>query len=445
MSLHLRNKTYHLKRRVPRRYRCVESRSAIWVSLRTDSRSIAMQKAEWVWLEHIEGWEAKLKGDSSQAFERFRAAQDLAATRGFQFLTADRVAALPIDQLLERVEAARDRTGAPDTREAAAVLGGVQEPQLMLSGFVSHDEEISRYENRYKSDQQMRLWRNPRKRAVANLMTAVGGDRPVSEIGPAEARRHRQWWQTRITEEGQKADTANKDFNYLAGMLRRYYDDLGHTDPPHPYAGVSIRDRHKKKDRKPEIPVDWITERWFAPGALDGLNQEARDILLISIETGCRQSEIHDMPADAIQPFAEIPYINVAHEAGEANPDDRREVKNMPSERRVPLVGVALAAARRHPDGFPRYRHKRSYSAAVNSYMRENGLLPSPQHTVGGTRHTWEGRMKRARIESDDRGELMGHRIASIRGRAHYGDDMDLTVRQAIAQQIALAVPEHLK
>ncbi|SHF73166.1 hypothetical protein SAMN05444339_11136 [Loktanella atrilutea] len=33
----------------------------------------------------------------------------------------------------------------------------------MLSGLVEHVEEISKLENRFKSTQQMRLWRNDRK------------------------------------------------------------------------------------------------------------------------------------------------------------------------------------------------------------------------------------------------------------------------------------------
>ena len=73
-------------------------------------------------------------------------------------------------------------------------------------------------------------------------------------------------------------------------------------------------------------------------------------------------------------------------------------MKNPHSARHVPLVGVALAAARRHPQGFPRYRGKSSYSATVNTYLRENALMPSADHTIGGVRHTWESRLKKAGI-----------------------------------------------
>ncbi|MCA1775427.1 MAG: integrase, partial [Loktanella sp.] len=106
-------------------------------------------------------------------------------------------------------------------------------------------------------------------------------------------------------------------------------------------------------------------------------------------------------------------------------------------------VGVALAAAKRHPDGFPRYRHKRSYSAAVNKFMRENDLLPDGV-TIGGTRHTWESRLKAVGVMTDDRGEIMGHSVKEARGREVYGDEMALKMRKEVVDRIALPVPDHL-
>ena len=62
------------------------------------------------WAQMIEGWEAKLAGDSSDAEARFEAARSLAAVRGFRYLDAASVSKLPIEDLLQRVEAIR---GAP--------------------------------------------------------------------------------------------------------------------------------------------------------------------------------------------------------------------------------------------------------------------------------------------------------------------------------------------
>lgn len=436
-----RNGTWHLRMRVPRRYEQVEPRTEIHRSLRTDSEREARARlpaAEAVVLAELD---ARLtmggSGRQSQQGDVFSAAVALAATRGITYRMAEDLASGPLDEILARLDTLKPA----DTPEVArAVLGGVEAPQLMLSGLVEEVERICAHDNRYKSETQMRLWRNPRTRAVANLIAALGGDRPVLALEAGDARRHKAWWQKRIELEGQKAETANKDFSNMSSMLAHYYESLDIAEPPRPYLGITIRDRHAVKNRKPEIPVDWIVEKWFAPGALDGLNGEARDILLISIETGCRQAEIHDLASDAIVLDAAIPHLRIAFEDGE----EKREVKNTASVRLVPLVGVALAAARRHPNGFLRYRYKRSYSALINGYLRDNGLMPSSKHTAGGTRHTWESRLKAARIPSDDRGEMMGHSVASARPRELYGDGMPLHMKLDLARKVALEVPAHL-
>ena len=246
-----------------------------------------------------------------------------------------------------------------------------------------------------------------------------------------------------MADEKLKTESANKDMTYMSGMLRRYYEDLDHPDPPRPYAGVTIGDRHAQPGRKKEVSVDWITERWLKPEALDGLNDEARDILLISIETGCRQLEFLDLPPRAFRLNVAIPHLLIANEGVDENEEDRREIQNVHSQREVPLVGLALAAARRHREGFPRCCHTRNYSAAVNKFMRENGLLPEGV-TIGGLRHTWESRLKAAGVPMDDRGEIMGHSVKEVRGREVYGDDLGLQTRWNVVAKIALPVPDHL-
>ena len=343
-----------------------------------------------------------------------------------------------LNQIMERIDALRPN----DPPEAvAALLGGIEAPPLKLSQLVAEVEKIAAHDNRFKSEDQMRLWRNPLLRAAKNLQTALGEDVEVATIGNAAALKHRSWWRNRIAKEGVTADTANKDFSNMSGMLSRYFDSLEMVDAPKPYAGVSIRDRHAVPGQKLEIPVPWIKEKWLAPGALDGMNSELRDILLISIETGMRQSEIKDLPPGAIVLDANIPHLLVENTEGQ----HRREIKNMASARQMPLVGLAQEAARRHPDGFPRYRGKSSYSAAVNKYLRTNNLMPSPKHTAGGLRHTWESRFKAIDIAMDDRGEMMGHSIGSVRKREVYGDAMSLERKLELGMKIMLPVREHLK
>lgn len=437
-----RHGTWHLRMRVPRRYLSVEKRTEIHRSLKTDSERearVRLPAAEAAILAELDhrlalGPEAANAPDGKAAYA---AAVALAGTRGMNYRSAMDLSTASIDELVERIGALRP-SDPPEM--AVALLGGVEAKALLLSELVAKVEEIQEHDNRFKSAEQMRLWRTPRLRAMNNLKAALGKDIEVLAIDNAAALKHKSWWQEKIKVSHQSADTANKDFSNMAGMLKAYYESLRVSDAPRPYAGVSIRDRHAVKGRKLEIPPAWVAEHWLQPGALDGLNQEARDILLISIETGGRQTEIKDLPPGAIVLEAEIPHILISNTEGEY----RREIKNVMSTRQMPLVGLALAAARRNAEGFPRYRGKSSYSALVNKFLRTNNLMPSPKHTVGGLRHAWETRLKGIGIATDDRGEMMGHSVAGARKREVYGDAMDLRRKFELSSRIMLPVPAHL-
>ncbi|MDD8021597.1 MAG: hypothetical protein PHX82_00610 [Paracoccaceae bacterium] len=121
MTIMKRGSTYRLRKRVPRRYEGVEERKSIWVSLHTDSLTVAQQKAPIAWQHIVEGWEARLAGDTSDAEKRFEAAKNLAAVRGFRYLPVARVAELPRKDYKERMYAVIGKDGEPDIREAAGV------------------------------------------------------------------------------------------------------------------------------------------------------------------------------------------------------------------------------------------------------------------------------------------------------------------------------------
>lgn len=53
MPITKRGKTWHLRRRVPKRYRSVDRREAVYPSLHTDSETVARQKEPIIWQEQI--------------------------------------------------------------------------------------------------------------------------------------------------------------------------------------------------------------------------------------------------------------------------------------------------------------------------------------------------------------------------------------------------------
>lgn len=116
---------------------------------------------------------------------------------------------------------------------------------------------------------------------------------------------------------------------------------------------------------------------------LDGLNDDARAILLLSPDTGLRPSEAANLLAESIKLNHAVPHLVI-------EPIDRK-LKNSQSARTVPLVGVALEVMKLHPNGFPRYRDKADrLSATINKYLRSRKLLPTDDHSLYSCRHNFE-------------------------------------------------------
>ena len=90
---------YHLRKRVPARFKDIEQRKHVGISLHTDSLEQAQQKASIAWQQLLAGWEARLAGDTGDAEIRFVAAKKLARARNFRFLPSDQIATLPSSDL----------------------------------------------------------------------------------------------------------------------------------------------------------------------------------------------------------------------------------------------------------------------------------------------------------------------------------------------------------
>jgi integrase len=179
------------------------------------------------------------------------------------------------------------------------------------------------------------------------------------------------------------AKTANKDIGQLSRMLKDI-STRRRLNLPDIFKGLRLRGE-VEKSRSPFDP-DFIQTRLLNSGALDQLNEDARLVLYIVMETGMRPSEVVNLQRDAIRLDAAIPHVRV-------QPNGRR-LKTSDSEREISLVGVALAALRMRPEGFPRYRDKSSgLSGTVNKYLTENGLRPTKEHTVYSLRHSFKDRL----------------------------------------------------
>jgi len=423
MTIVRRGSNFHLRKRVPLRYRRVEPRVTVWISLHTDSETVAKQKAPLAWQHHIEAWEARMAGDTGDAERRFEAARELAAVRGYRYLSAGQVAALPREELLARVEAIPVRNDKPDKVEAAAILGGASEPPIKVSRALDLYWTLTGDETIGKSEDQVRRWKNPRKKAVANFI-AVVGDKNLADITGDDMLDFRQWWIEKLESEDLTPNSANKDLIHLGSVLKTI-NKRKRLGLVLPLTDLSFKEGEKRQ--RPPFSVEWIKTKLLAPGALDGLNTEARCIVLGMVNTGYRPSEGAALGRDQIRLEGNVPHISI-----ERSKD--RQLKSVYAERIIPLAGVSLEAFKECPDGFPRYADNPSLSATVNKFMRANGLMETPGHSLYSLRHSFEDRMLAAGVDDRIRRDLFGHRLT----RERYGKGASLDQLAAAIQGLAL-------
>ena len=400
----------------------VDPRAFVFISLNTDSLAEAEAKVPAVWAAQDALWQAMLAGRDPDIARLQAGLREVAAARGFPYAPASDLAQAPLHDIFDRLRAIE--AAAPSDRAAVgeALIGVAELRSVAVSGLFEHYRDLTADQRRSHSDDQLRRWSNAHRRAVANWIEAVG-DMGVLEITRAHVLQFRACWWARVSSGAIKAATANKDFAYLSAMVSKVLVIDG-IDAANPFARTLFQD---DTDRGGPFGRAWVADTILAPGALSGLNAQARDILLAFVNTGARPSELVELRAPCIILDHNIPHIEIKPQAG-------RRLKTKHSERAIPLVGVSLEAFRRNPDGFPRYRGAAArWSSLVTQYMREHRLLETDRHSPYSLRHTFSHSLQNVDCPDRTRKELMGHAVEGI----NYGDGAALETRLSWVERIA--------
>jgi integrase len=296
----------------------------------------------------------------------------------------------------------------------------------MLSSLYSEYEATQRTKLSKMSPDQVRKWTSAKKRAV-EILIEQKGDKALHKLSRDDALSYVDWWEDRVVTEGINVATANKSISHVGGMIRAVSKRLG-LRLDNVFAGTRI-EGGKDGSRKP-FDLDFIRNVILADGQLADLNDEARDAVYVVMETGARPSEIINLNKHQIVLDVAIPHIRIQAEG--------RLLKTDQSEREIPLVGLALDAMRRHPDGFPRYFDKGSnLSATLMKHFKKHKLLPSEKHTIYSFRHSFKDRLKAVEAPEELIDEMMGHTTA----KPKYGDGYGLKLKAKYLQAIALTPP----
>lgn len=425
----------YYKRRVPLSVAHLDDRApVVRSSMKTSDIKLARKKRDL--LEAADdGFWSSLASDLpiDPARRRFDAAVRRVEALDFTFYSAAELERGANDEVVRRLETAMEHPGSDQV--AASLLGTLAVPKTTVrEAFDIYCDEIVADELLGKSETQRAQWKKVKLRAVNNFVSLVS-DKPMVDITRDDAKKIYKHWLARIVpKKGEKstagASSGNRDLGNMRVLYAAYFRHMGDSRRENPFESLGFAER--KKRSRPPIPTQWITEKVLAPGALATLNAEARAILLIMIETGARPSEIANQDATTMRVSAEVPYLAIEPRE---DPDDPREIKTESARRSVPLVGVALEAARAHPQGFPRYRNRENdLSAVINKFFKENNLFPTPAHKVYSFRHAYEDRMKEGNLDVELRKIILGHTI----DRPKYGSGGALAWRRDEMLKIAL-------
>jgi len=428
-----RGTTWHFVRRVPAEFAQLDRRVIVQHTTRikiADDR--VGRRAARVALKLNQElelfWKGLADGHLNADLHRYNDARRRARSLGYDYLPANELIYLPQDKRLERLEAlvARGLVNDPTAREG--LLGTAPPNSIKLSQLFEEYAETTSHEVKDLSPDQLRIWRNGRKRAVERFVSLIG-DKPLAELTYNDAIDYSEWWRDRVMNDGVAAKTANKDIGQLSRMLKEI-NIRRRLNLPDVFKGLHLRGE-TDKSRLPYDPA-FIQSR-FLGGALRDMNEDARCVLYVMIETGLRPSEIVNLQAHTIMLDAPIPFVRIVA--------DGRRLKTEQSERDIPLVGVALKALRQHPNGFPKYRDRSTVlSATTNKFLSENGLRPTKDHTLYSLRHSFKDRL--VAIEAPDSliDSLMGHRT----NKPKYGKGPPLELKLKYLTQIAFKPPAEL-
>ncbi|MGX5799658.1 integrase [Bradyrhizobium sp. Arg314] len=433
--LRLRGNHFHYYRRVPKHVSDLDRRGAfVRRALGTTDRKKARTARDLNEAADNALWASLMLGENSQAAHvRYNQAIKRAGSLGFVYRPlAEILTAEPLETLLQRFESTISEP--PKSSAVDAIAGVVERPDEKISDALKvYFSDIVRDELRTKSPDQRKRWKAKRQMSVDVFIELVE-DKPMSKITREDALKVHKYWLDRVAPEqgagDRSASTGNRNIGNLRSLYGDYFRHLGFPEVKNPFADLSFSDKSKRS--RPPFPTDWIRDKILARGALRNLNDQARGIVLAFVETGCRPSEIANLHDGVIHLDHEVPHISVEPRE---DPEDPREIKTASSVRKVPLVGVALEVFKKHPNGFPRYKDREAQlSAVVNKHFKKHNLFPTENHTFYSLRHSFEDRMKNARLDEELRRMLMGHTI----DRPKYGEGGEMKMWQEELMKIAL-------
>jgi integrase len=289
--------------------------------------------------------------------------------------------------------------------------------------------EIYLMEHRRGSDEE---FRRIAMREVNNAVSVLG-DKPVTDITRDDAKRYRDHLVSRM-----KTASVRRRMNTVSAVINRAIVEKGLVYK-NPFAKLSIQGLHEDSVERPPFTNDELETIAFQCTIL---NDDIRHIVGLMIDLGCRIAEAVGLKIADIDLTADTPFVHFKRHQG-------RSLKTDNSERKVPLVGMSLWAARQaiaaSKDHNSEYLFPRYFDAAlgkvkgthasntVNKWLRS---ITGTEKTSHSFRHSMRDRLRDAGVAQEMQ-EVIGGWASRTVGQ-QYGAGYKLKLLKEALEMVAI-------
>lgn len=400
--------------RVPDRFRAVEPRVKIIMTIHADGERAFKREVDGLKRGLLDEWERRLAVGVSVGREREAAAACLSVAQGFrprsiQALMED-PDLLDLVERLDHIRAVTPRGAKPPAALVEALLGNrdgliVEAPLAgddVLSAVHAHDAEV----NPRKSAPQIRV--------AVNRFIKVIGDKPMSEISPADA-------ETLLIEMRRAALSRKREHNDPAHAIRRYFTSLKgiwtrwarrvNFDGRNPFSAVELDAPRAAQEGRLAF------HRWHLSLITENARRRPATLaqLALMMRTGIGAHELAGLMPEDLYLEEEIPFIHIRDNA-------RRALdKSGARARRVPIVGLSGDQVRAALVTDWCESSAGSLSKKLCAAIRSAGVPASSRLSCYSFRHSFKHALRAAAVPLVIQDRLMGH--ASESGAAaSYGN-----------------------
>ena len=255
-----------------------------------------------------------------------------------------------------------------------------------------------------------------------NYLIGLCGNKPLSDYTRQDALQFRDW----LVARGLTGSSITRNFSYLKAVINFALLEYA-LDVRNPFIGV-YHDRNAGVLVRKPIPIDDIRNIKSECRAID---DDMRWLISLISDTGMRLAEGAGLlKQDFIGLDTDLPYVRVTKHPW-------RNLKTASSERKIPLVGTALWAAKRILEtdnrsdfAFPRYNRNsstiaNSASAALNKWLKQHVPAGCTMHSF---RHSMRDRLRAVQCPSDIIDQIVGWTTDGV-GQG-YGSGYPMSVLQ---------------